>query len=73
MNTLIKEIDITDNLEWQTIVNKEPLLTEMLQCEDKKRFQEMTNVIAVRHGRDWCQYAWNYLMLSIKDNEEEGK
>jgi|TARA_R110000803_G_C11823521_1_gene302280 hypothetical protein len=70
MNTTIKQLNIADDLEFQTLINKEPLLTEMLQCEDKKKFKQMTNVIAVRHGREWCQYAWDYLMLSIKDNEE---
>ena len=64
----IKSLDITDNLEFQLLINKEPLLSEMLQCEDKKKFQQMTNVIAVRHGKEWCQYAWNYLLLSIKDD-----
>jgi len=31
----IKSLDITDNLEFQLLINKEPLLSEMLQCEDK--------------------------------------
>tara|TARA_R110002073_G_scaffold3133_1_gene20827 strand:+ start:308 stop:511 length:204 start_codon:yes stop_codon:yes gene_type:complete len=64
----IKSLDITDNLEFQLLINKEPLLSEMLQCEDKKKFQQMTNVIVVRHGKEWCQYAWDYLILSIKDD-----
>ena len=64
----IKSLDITDNLEFQLLINKEPLLSEMLKCEDTKKFKQMTNVIAVRHGKEWCQYAWNYLLLSIKDD-----
>ena len=34
MNTTIKQLNIADDLEFQTLINKEPLLTEMLQCED---------------------------------------
>jgi len=64
----IKSLDITDNLEFQLLINKEPLLSEMLKCKDTKKFKQMTTVIAVRHGKEWCQYAWNYLLLSIKDD-----
>tara|TARA_R110002012_G_scaffold141917_1_gene299766 strand:- start:185 stop:406 length:222 start_codon:yes stop_codon:yes gene_type:complete len=68
MEATLKEIDITDDLEFQLILKKEPILGEMLTCVDKKKFKQLGRIAAASHGKEWCQYAWSYLLMSIKEN-----